>query len=699
MAALVKAAHPTWFPEQIKAALMDTASNPVTDPASGEDEAADRVGSGRAQVDRAVGTDVLAYAFGNNGGVGLSFGHPEVSDTQTFTRWFTVENNSGSDQTYDLAYTPANSGTQPAGVDFTFTQPQVMVPAHASRTVRVDMTVDPSQLDRPIDATRHAQDEAGDLPNFYVPEASGWVTLSQLGNEALRLPLYAAPKATSQVHAAASSLSFTDQNADDTRPGADFGALQLTGSGFDTADYQSLLGGFELGATSPEKPACTSGDADPSTCSLMPADKAGDIHYVGATSDYQSLKTAGDDTYADDSLTYFAVSAFGPWRSPAGFHEYDVNIDGNGDGQPDAVLVNTFIGDDDMLSVLFDPTFEHVKDVELLNGASGAADTNAFDNDAMVLPVLSSVLDQLAPSGNITYWVDAFDIYSGLTDETAPAHFNFKHPGLTIDWADYSQPAAPWGENAFDSAAGFASYPLYWVDDSNNVPDVVRNKGQLAADRSSGLLLLHMNNPKGQTAEVVDVRDATTTTVALSRSRAQYSQRVTAKVTVSSDSTPKPTGKVRLLVDGHRVGTASLSNGSVTFVLPRLNARSTPYSITAHYLGDAANAPSTSGPASLRVVRQATTTTVKASDTTPAKGQKDTFSVTVRHGAGTTATPKGTVTFFVDGKQWGKPIALVNGHAGKSETGFSRGSHTVKVVYNGNSNQHPSHGSVTVTVH
>jgi hypothetical protein len=99
------------------------------------------------------------------------------------------------------------------------------------------------------------------------------------------------------------------------------------------------------------------------------------------------------------------------------------------------------------------------------------------------------------------------------------------------------------------------------------------------------------------------------------------------------------------------------------------------------------------------VVRQATTTTVKASDTTPAKGQKDTFSVTVRHGAGTTATPKGTVTFFVDGKQWGKPIALVNGHAGKSETGFSRGSHTVKVVYNGNSNQHPSHGSVTVTVH
>ena len=57
------------------------------------------------------------------------------------------------------------------------------------------------------------------------------------------------------------------------------------------------------------------------------------------------------------------------------------------------------------------------------------------------------------------------------------------------------------------------------------------------------------------------------------------------------------------------------------------------------------------------------------------------------------------MTFFLDGSQWGQPVALVRGHAAKSEKGFAKGKHIVKVVYNGNSNQHPSHGSVTVTVH
>src|SRR3954469_1917642 len=436
MAALVKAAHPGWFPEQIKAALMDTAAAPVTAP-NGEVEAPDRVGSGRAQVDRAVATDVLAYAFGNEGGVGLSFGTPEVTGPETLSRSFTVENNSASDQTYNLSYTPANSGTNPAGVDFSFSpSSKVTVPAHSSRLATVQMSVDPSQLDRPIDATRDAQDPALDLANFYVPAARGWGAREPGVDEQLRLPLYAAPKATSQVHAASDTLDFGAQGDDPSRPSADFSQLGLTGSGFDTADYESLLAGFELGATSPEKPACTPADTDPSQCTGLPEEKAADIHYVGASSDYQSLESAGDPDFATDSLTYFAVSAFGPWKSPAGFHEFDVNIDGDGDGQPDAVLVNTFVGADDMVSVLFDPTFTDIYDVELLNNVGGSADSNAFGNDAMVLPVWSAVLDQLAPSGTLTYWVQSFSIYSGLSDETAPASFNFHHPGLTVDGGD-----------------------------------------------------------------------------------------------------------------------------------------------------------------------------------------------------------------------------------------------------------------------
>ncbi|HET6817865.1 MAG TPA: S8 family serine peptidase [Mycobacteriales bacterium] len=701
MAALVKAAHPSWYPEQIKAALMDTAAAPVTAP-NGDTEAPDRVGSGRAEVDRAVSTDVLAYAFGNSGGVGLSFGQPEITQTTTLTRQFKVENDSGSDQTYDLGYNPANSGTQPAGVTFSLPS-TVTVPANSSRLVNLSMTVDPSQLDRPIDATRNATDPAVGLPNYYVPEASGWVTLSQGGNEALRLPMYAAPKATSQMHAASDSVSFGDYNADDTRPGLDFGSLALSGNGFNTSDYQSVVAGFELGATSPQKPACTSADTDISTCTVMPDDAAADIHYVGAASDYQSIASFGDSP--DNSLTYFAVSAFGPWRSPAGYHEYDVNIDGNGDGQPDAVLVNTYAGDDDMLSVLFDPTFSHILDVEALNGVTGDADSNAFGNDTMVLPVASSALDAIAPSGNITYWVDANSIYSGLADETAPAHFNFHTPGLTVDDANDSNPSSvPYAENAFNSSFqsnnGYADYPLYWLDEGTNTLDVARNRAQLAADGANKLLLVHLNNGNGQTTDVVDVRDTTASTVTLSRSKAQYSQPVTATVDVTAgDGTgPQATGQVQLLVDGHTVATHTLHNGASTFVLPRLNARSTAYSISANYLGDTVDAPSSSAPALLTVVRQGTRTRVHASDTTPVKGQRVTFTATVRGVSGTTATPRGTVTFFVDGKKWGKAIKLVHGHASRSETGFLKGKHTVKVVYSGNSNQRPSHGSVTVTV-
>jgi subtilisin family serine protease len=697
MAALVKAAHPSWFPEQIKAALMDTAAAPVTAP-NGAVEAPDRVGSGRAQVNRAVDTDVLAYAFGNDGGVGLSFGTPEVSEPTQLSRPFTVENNSNSDQTYDLDYLPANDGTQPAGVTYSFSQDSVTVPAHSTRLVSVLMNVDPSQLDRPIDATRDAIDPAVGLPNYYVPEASGWVQLEQGGDEALRLPLYGAPKPTSDAHAADDTLSFDGKGDDSTRPAADFGQLALSGTGFDTPDYESLLAGFELGATSPQKPACGPDDTDISTCTAMPDEKAVDLKSVGATSDYKALTSIGDDTALDDSLTYFAVSTFGPWRSPIGYSEYDVNIDTNHDGDPDAVLVNTFAGTDDLLSVLFDPTFSNVLDVELLNGVAGTADSNAFGNDAMVLPVSTAVLHDLAPNGNIRYWVQAFSIYSGMADQTAPAKFNFLNPGLSIVDANDSDPSAvPYAENAFDNS--FGAYPLYWLDHGSNTPVVARDKRQVRRDGSGGLLLLHMNNPSGQNAEVVGVKDPTTTTLSLSAAQAQYSQPVKATVTVGSPETPVPSGKVELLVDGKSVLTRSLQNGARTVTLPRLNARSARYSITARYLGDAADEASTSGASLLKVVKQATTTTVTAGDTTPAHGQKDTFTATVKHGAGTTAVPVGTVTFFLDGKQWGKPVTLVNGVAKKSETGFAHGKHTVKAVYNGSSNQRPSNGSTTVTVH
>ena len=56
-AALVMAAHPRWTPEQVKAALVDTAVHDVwSDPAHTAREAPDRVGSGRVDAGAAVAT-------------------------------------------------------------------------------------------------------------------------------------------------------------------------------------------------------------------------------------------------------------------------------------------------------------------------------------------------------------------------------------------------------------------------------------------------------------------------------------------------------------------------------------------------------------------------------------------------------------------------------------------------------------------
>src|SRR6185437_3354776 len=77
-AALVRSRFPTWTPQQVKAALMDTASGDVQVPVgNGSTTVAAppmRAGSGLLQADQAIGTPVLAYAASAPQSVSLSFG-------------------------------------------------------------------------------------------------------------------------------------------------------------------------------------------------------------------------------------------------------------------------------------------------------------------------------------------------------------------------------------------------------------------------------------------------------------------------------------------------------------------------------------------------------------------------------------------------------------------------------------------------
>ncbi|WP_227937037.1 S8 family serine peptidase [Alkalihalobacillus deserti] len=94
-AALVKQAHPDWTPEQIKAALMNTAKQLVKE--DGEPYYPYEQGAGRLQVDKAVQAKTLAYPGS------LTFGKYTKEDPrEKRTVTFTIENHDEHTRTYHV---------------------------------------------------------------------------------------------------------------------------------------------------------------------------------------------------------------------------------------------------------------------------------------------------------------------------------------------------------------------------------------------------------------------------------------------------------------------------------------------------------------------------------------------------------------------------------------------------------------------
>ncbi|MDT8860437.1 S8 family serine peptidase [Alkalihalobacillus sp. MEB130] len=94
-AALVKQAHPDWNPEQIKAALMNTAKKLIND--EGEPYYPYEQGAGRLQVDKAIEAKTLAYPGA------VTFGKWTKSDPREKREiTFTIENHDNHTRTYHV---------------------------------------------------------------------------------------------------------------------------------------------------------------------------------------------------------------------------------------------------------------------------------------------------------------------------------------------------------------------------------------------------------------------------------------------------------------------------------------------------------------------------------------------------------------------------------------------------------------------
>ena len=497
LAALVHSEHAAWTAEEIKADIMNTAEQDLFTGAShsGTRYAPNRVGAGRIDAKAALDNQVLAFVADDPGAVGVSFGTVAAASPTTLTKTITIENKGGSAATYAVAY---DAITPLAGATYTVSPSSVTLGAGETKTVTVTLTVTPSLLTKTIDPTVARTQDA--LARDYLADASGRVLFTSAGLPTLRVPVYSAPRPVSAMTQPTTLRMPNGRVASGLLP---LSGTQLSqGSGL-TA-ITSLVAGFELQATSGPLPTC--GGTVTTGCIHASDERAADLKYVGTTSDAPQLTALGANPLTD-GLAYFSITTQGPWRTPASSNEYEIYIDSNGDGKPDAVLLNDRLPDTDVfVSVLVDPSTDNVLDVEAIDDRLGDTDAAVFGSDTLVLPVaIAAIPGVSATNSRITYGVATFSTFaSGPTDSVGltgsfgldgTLSMDVLHPGLAV----------------YGTYTGIGS-PLLYLDQSGKAVQVRRDSAAYATDHGQGALIVHFQNAVGSKAQVVDIGHTLTVT-------------------------------------------------------------------------------------------------------------------------------------------------------------------------------------------
>ncbi|MFJ5233517.1 S8 family serine peptidase [Kitasatospora sp. NPDC088391] len=357
LAALVRAAHPDYGPAEVKAALMDTATDTYAhDGRTGPVYGPERTGSGRVRVDEAVRTPVLAYGAQTEGAVGVSFGVVEATGPLTATRQVTVRNLGDRPLSYATGYAPA---TTVPGAAFAFSPARVDLPPHGTATVTVTLRLG-HDLGRAADPTLDLL-QAGHARS-YRAELSGRLTLAPADPAlpALRVPLFAAPRAATAATALGTAAAFA-LSGEGTRP--------------------DLLTVLQPGGEAPRWPDCPTPDDTP--CVDDPAERAHNLRAAAAAVD-------------GHGLLYLAAVRWAPAATPAGPIAVHASLDTDGDGTPDATVVaDRLKGSDVLVARTLDARTGAELDVQPLNGRWGDTDTALLDSDTLLLPVRLAALPPL----------------------------------------------------------------------------------------------------------------------------------------------------------------------------------------------------------------------------------------------------------------------------------------------------------------
>ena len=463
VAALVLAAHPGWTPEQVKAAIMNTADHDlyVGPDRSGPVYDNLRMGSGRIDAEGAVSTDAVAYVVDDAGAVSVSFGVLNVTTASTKSKQVRVKDlrTSGGTRSYAVALSPVR--TLP-GATYSVSPRSVTLPAGGSATVTVTLTLDPAKLIHRADPTIALDPLGLGIMRDFLSDASSLLTITPAGGtSSLRVPVFSAPRPASRL-SAPSSVAVSGAGPLLT------GTLALTGTGVDVRGDQryererSRISALQLMATSPRLPACEPGIS--SGCVTTLDQSAADLRYVGFTSDAREVSAAGKDPLSLETpgLAYFGISTWKPWRSAGDIAKFLVFLDTDNDGTPDIVVVNANLVQDVFTSIALGVRpgdNESLISLQLINNVAGDKDTAKLHGNAMTLPIsLANLANPTDGAGTalppyitranstISYWVEAYDLAGTLIDAVGyprvPLRSDVLAPALTAFTSSGSLPAA-----------------------------------------------------------------------------------------------------------------------------------------------------------------------------------------------------------------------------------------------------------------
>ncbi|HSD47054.1 MAG TPA: S8 family serine peptidase, partial [Pyrinomonadaceae bacterium] len=462
--ALLRQLHPTWSVEELKALVMNTANHDLFTGTHGTGSkfGVARTGAGRIDLADASSAEVIAYIDDASGGVGVSFGAPEVVGTANLTRTVRVANKGSVDVSYDLAYVPL---TDVPGVTYTFPDgPTINVPAGGSTTFTVEMTANAAAMKHMRDATMATVQGAN--PRYFMSEESGYVTLTPTSGTSLRVPLYAAPRP-------ASNMTTTHDYVLMTAPTGS-ASVGLTGQHVNTGgafpvDVISLVSAFEAQTTSPAVVPATSIASN------------ADLKSVGVTSDFK----ATNSVVAGSTRIFFAIATHGKWTTPSDL-QVNIFIDRDRNGTDDFQIINTATADaqgnafDVFVSGRRAAPFTggFTLDSFLNNISPSGLETVVYNTNMMVIPVTASALGLTTANAKFNYRITTTSRGFGGTIDSAPTRtYDAANPG-------------------FDVTGGVSGLPVYADLNGGSVP-VNYNKANLLANSSLGLLLMHHHNGFG----------------------------------------------------------------------------------------------------------------------------------------------------------------------------------------------------------